>query len=141
MIFTWYLYTLLAAFIVAGVAALVCGVLLAKGLVRPGYLTGWSALGNLCTSMCILLWFADSLLWPPSVQAHWPPMVVRLVVLLPWCLLIAAFILQGRGFRQHRKLRHAGCGALDEMPNQPLQPTGRGAARSTSRASRAAARG
>ena len=93
--------------ITAGVLGLVFGVLLALHVVRPGFLTGWSAAGNLCIAAMVALMAVQPNIIHYIRESSLPNSTIDW---LPWVwlgLLLGAVVLQARGFFKHRKARHA----------------------------------
>ena len=93
---------------IAGVLGLVFGVLLALGVVRPGFLTGWSAAGNLCIAAIVALMWGQQSIVQAIRQSSWPNSTIDWLPRIWLGLLVVAVVLQGRGFFKHRKARHAG---------------------------------
>jgi len=94
--------------VLVGLLSLVCGVLLALRVVRPGFLTGWSAAGDLCMAALIASLWLQPLIVHRIREASLPNATFRWLAVIPLCLLVAFLVLQGRGFFKHRKARHAG---------------------------------
>jgi uncharacterized membrane protein len=99
--------TFVVGFVLIGLLSLVCGVLLALRVVRPGFLTGWSAAGNLCMAALIAVLWLQPLFVGRMRDSSLPASSFRWLAAIPLCLFIASLILQGRGFFKHRKARHA----------------------------------
>lgn len=95
-------------FVLIGLLSLVCGVLLALRVVRPGFLTGWSAAGNLCMAALIAVLWLLPLLVDRMRDSSLPASSFRWLSAIPLCLFVASLVLQARGFFKHRKARHAG---------------------------------
>lgn len=95
-------------FVLIGLLSLVCGVLLALRVVRPGFLTGWSAAGNLCMAALIAVLWLLPLFVDRMRDSSLPESSFRWLAAIPLCLFVASLVLQGRGFFKHRKARHAG---------------------------------
>jgi hypothetical protein len=94
--------------LLTGLLSLVCGVLLALRVVRPSFLTGWSAAGDLCMAALIAFLWLQPLIVHRSRDGSLPTATGRWLALVALCLFVASLILQGRGFFKHRKARHAG---------------------------------
>jgi hypothetical protein len=101
-------YMFFVGMVLAGLLSLVCGVLLALRVVRPGFLTGWSAAGNLCMAALIAFLWLQPLVVHRIRGGSLPPSTFRWLLVIPLCLFVASLVLQGRGFFKHRKARHAG---------------------------------